>query len=150
MINSALLKIGAGVTTLLAGGSVALLSPSSPAVAYSSPPLFLDVSIQSPAHLVAKGAAVTIPLTVICTAPSAPENFVDVQITQRSGNKVASGWDYAYLGCTGSRQQITITVSAASATRFSKGPAYVTARIVGCTDYFCGQEYNDATIQIVS
>jgi hypothetical protein len=148
MINSALLKIGAGAAALLAGASVALLSPSSPAVAYSSPPLNLDVSIQSPAHLVAKGAAVTIPLTVICNSPYGAS--VEVQITERAGNKVASGQAYVNTGCTGSRQQITVTVQDSSAIRFSKGTAYVTAQIYGCTYYTCGQENNNATIQVVS
>jgi hypothetical protein len=147
MINTALLKIGGGVSALLAGGGVALLSPASPAVAYSSPPLFLDVSIQSPAHLVARGAAVTIPVTTTC---SSREAYLSIQITERVGKKVASGSKYVTVGCTGSRQQTIVTVPASSSTVFSKGTAYVTASLTGCASYFCGEEYNDATIQIAS
>ena len=148
MINTALLKIGAGTTALLAGGGVALLSPSSPAVAYSSPPLFLDVSIQSPAHLVARGAAVAVPVTTICSGTT--EAYLWVQVTERVGKKVASGSKYLTVGCTGSRQQTTVTVPASSATVFSKGTAYVTATLDGCTYYFCGEENNSATIQIAA
>jgi hypothetical protein len=147
MINTALLKIGAGTTALLAGGAVALLSPSSPAVAYSSPPLFLDVSIQSPAHLVARGAAVTIPITTTCSGSQA---YLSVQITERVGKKVASGSTFLTVGCTGSRQQLAVTVPASSSTVFSKGTAYVTASLTGCTYSFCGEENNSATIQVAS
>lgn len=148
MINTALLKIGAGAGALLAGGGVALLSPSSPAAAYSSPPLFLDVSIQSPAHLVARGAAVAVPVTTICSGTN--QAYLQVQVTEKVGKKVASGSKYVTVGCTGSRQQTTVTVPAASGTAFGKGAAYVTATIDGCTYYFCGEENNNATINITS
>ncbi len=147
MINTALLKVGAGATALLAGGGLALLSPSSPAAAYSSPPLYLDISIQSPAHLVARGAAVTVPITTTCNSGQA---YVRVTVTERVGKKVATGTGYATVGCTGSRQQNTVTVSASSATAFSKGSAYVAADIDGCSYYFCGEENNSATIKIAS
>lgn len=148
MINTALIKTGAGATALLAGGGVALLSPASPAVAYSSPPLFLDVSIQSPAHLVAKGAAVAVPVTTTCSGTS--QAYLQVQVTEKVGKKVASGSKYVTVGCTGSRQQTTVTVPAASNIAFSKGTAYVTATIDGCAYYFCGSENNNATIKITS
>jgi len=147
MINAALLKVGAGATALLAGGGFALLSPSSPAVAYSSPPLFLDISIQSPAHLVARGAAVTVPITTSCNSGQA---YVRVEVTERVGKKVASGYQYVTVGCTGSRQQSTVTVPSNTSTVFSKGTAYVTATIDGCSSYFCGEENNSATIKIAS
>lgn len=148
MINTALIKLGAGATALLAGAGVALFSPSSPAVAYSSPPLFLDVSIQSPAHLVAKGAAVAVPVTTICSGTT--QAYLQVQVTERVGKKVASGSKYVTVGCTGSRQQTIVTVPSTSGTVFSKGSAYAVAYLDGCAYYFCGEENNNATIKITS
>ena len=39
------IKIGTAAAAIATGGGFALALPSSPAVAYSSPPLFLDISI---------------------------------------------------------------------------------------------------------
>ena len=62
-----LLKAGIGAAALAAGGGFAVFGSASPAVAYSSPPLFLDISIQSPATLVAHGAAVQVPVKLSCS-----------------------------------------------------------------------------------
>lgn len=140
------IKLGSAAAAIAAGGGFALALPSSPAVAYSSPPLFLDVSVQSPAHLVAKGSAISVPVIVTCNAQQAN---VTLRVTEKLGNKAATGSSYSTVGCTGGHQTVLITVPANSGVAFAKGSAYAVADIYGCTsNYVCGQDEASATIQI--
>lgn len=134
-------------TALVGAGAVlALLSTSSPAVGYYSGGLFLDVAVQSPAHLVAKGAAVTVPVQVTCTANG--DAYVSVQVTERVGNKIANGYASTSVSCTGGYQTLLLTVPASGARRFAKGQAVASADIFGCTRTFCGSEQSQSTIRI--
>jgi len=74
------------VVAIVAGGVLAVFAASGPAVAFFSGGLFLDVHVESPATLVARGAAVDVPLEVTCNA--SPNAFVSVTVTQRSGSGV--------------------------------------------------------------
>jgi hypothetical protein len=141
------IKIGTAVAALATGGGLALALPSSPAVAYSSPPLFLDISIQSPAHLVAKGASVSVPVIVTCNSFG---TYIDLRVTEKVGNKVATGYDnYIPVSCNGGHQTLLVTVPASAGVAFAKGTAYAVADISGCAgNYVCGQETASATIQI--
>jgi uncharacterized protein (DUF58 family) len=58
-------------------GLLALFATSGPAVAFFSGGLFLDVQVDSPARLLARGAAIEVPLEVTCNAVGT----VDVQVT---------------------------------------------------------------------
>jgi hypothetical protein len=139
-------KLGVAAAAVTAGGVAAMLSPASPAVAFFSPPLFLDVQVESPARLVARGAAVEVPLEVTCT--SEEPAFVDVSVTQRVGNKIARGFGNARVGCTRQGQQIRVTVTAFSSNAFRTGTAFAEATIFGCAPTFCGSESDAETIEI--
>jgi hypothetical protein len=140
-----MIKLGTTAAALAAGGGFAVFSPSSTAVAYSSPPIFVDISVQSPGTLVARGAAVSVPLVVTCNTP---QGFVDVQISEKVGNKTATGYTSTQVGCIGGHETILVTVPARSGPAFAKGSAYVVADISGCTYYTCGSETSSATIRI--
>ena len=142
-------KIAALVVALIAGGVFALFATSGPAVAFFSGGLFLDVQVQSPATLVARGAAVDVTLEVTCNA--APRTaFVQVVVTQKAGSGVARGTGSTSIGCTGSGQQIVVRVLANAGKTFKQGTAVVTAEVFGCTADFetCGTESDSETIQI--
>lgn len=128
------------------GAALALLSPASSAVAYYSGGLFLDVTVQSPAHLVAKGAAVTVPVQVTCNATQ--QAFVSVQLTEAIGKKIATGYGGANVGCTGGHQNLLLTVVASGGQKpFAAGRAFATANLFGC-DTVCASETANATITI--
>ena len=78
-----------GVALALVSGAVGALvtGPSTPALGFISGGLILEVTIDSPATLVARGAAVDVPVTVLCTADFA---FLDVQVTERVGSSLKS------------------------------------------------------------
>jgi hypothetical protein len=147
-MNPLLLKAGIGATALALGGGFAVLSPASPAVAYSSPGLNLDISVSGPATLVAKGAAVRVPVTVTCSTGT---EFTQVflSVTEVVGRKTAAGSNSVAVGCTGSRENLVITVSSGNGNAFATGKAYVAADIQGCTRTQCGDENNSATIKVV-
>ena len=140
------IKVATAVVAVLLGDLLALFAGSGPAVAFFSGGLFLDVQVNSPATLVAKGAAVVVPVEVTCNATGTA--FVDVTVTQKSGSGVAQGFGSTSVGCTGSGEQITVLVRATGAKTFKKGDAVATAEIFGCNNVTCGSETDSEVIQI--
>ena len=136
----------AALVAILAGASFALFAPSGPAVAFSSGGLFLDVQVESPAHLVSRGAAVDVPLEVTCNATGSVDVFVSV--SQKAGSGVAQGFGSTRVGCTGSGQQITVRVQASGGKTFKQGTAVANAQIFGCNRVTCGSETDSEVIQL--
>ena len=136
----------AALVAILAGASFALFAPSGPAVAFSSGGLFLDVQVESPAHLVSRGAAVDVPLEVTCNATGSVDVFVSV--SQKAGSSVAQGFGHTSVGCTGSGQQITVRVQASGGKTFKQGTAVASAEIFGCGTRVCGNETDSEVIAI--
>jgi hypothetical protein len=131
---------------LLAAGSFTLFAPAGPAVAFSSGGLFIDVQVEEPAHLVARGAAVDVPLEITCNA-SRVEVFVTV--TQRVSKGVAAGSGFASFGCTGGGQDVTVRVRASAAGKaFIRGNAVIEAEAFGCNTRLCGSETDSETVQL--
>jgi hypothetical protein len=135
-----------GAILALSGLAIAAvaLGPVSSAVGFFSGGLALDVQIQSPALLVARGAAIDVPLEIVCTSETAE---LHVQVTQRVGSgKIAQGETFQQITCEGDLQQVTVRVFATGAA-FKKGTAVVQAEIFGCLDG-CGSESDTAEIAI--
>jgi hypothetical protein len=149
-MNPLMIKLGTTAAALAIGGGFAVLSPSSQASAFYSPPLFLDVTIGSPANLVSHGAAVSVPVTVTCNADDGA--YLSLSLREKVGNKVAGGSTSTNVSCSGGHETFLVTVPASSAVAFAKGSAYADAYIYGCkqlnNDYTCGQETGSATIRI--
>ena len=133
---------------VLLGALVAAVVPASSAVAFLSPPQTWDVTVQQPVTLQARGAAVSVPVQVTC--PTGAFASVEVSVTQRSGSSVVSGSRSREVSCSGSPQQLTVNVLAASGSRvFKKGPAFVEAVLFGCGGYTCGVMDSDGrTVEI--
>jgi len=144
MIRTRLGKLAGVAVALVAGGTFALLSQQ-PAVAFFSGGLFLDVQPQSPGTLVARGAAVDVPVEVTCNA-----QFADlrVELTQRVGKDIASGFGYTELACTGGHQRLLVRLTTFGGKAFTKGTAVATADIFGCGSFTCGEETGSATITL--
>jgi hypothetical protein len=140
------IRAATAVVAILLGGLLALFATSGPAVAFFSGGLFLDVQVQSPARLVARGAAVDVPLEVTCSGTSAADVYVTV--SQKSGSGVAQGFGYTSVGCTGSGQQVTVRVPASGGKTFKQGTAVVSAEIFGCGRRVCGSETDSEVIDI--
>jgi len=149
MRTSVRTRVAAAVVALTAGGVLALFASAGPAVAFFSGGLFLDVQVESPASLVARGAAVDVPLEVTCNA-SPNSAFIQVTVTQRAGSGIAQGTAFDNVGCTGSGQQVRVRVQATGGKAFKQGTAVASAEIFGCTPNFftCGSETDSEIIQI--
>jgi hypothetical protein len=139
-------KVAAALVALAAGALLALFASSGPAVAFFSGGLFLDVQVESPARLVARGAAVDVPVEVTCNATGSA--FVQVSVTQKAGSGVAQGFGSTEVGCTGSGQQVTVRVQASGGKTFKQGTAVASAEIFGCRPGICGNETDSETISI--
>lgn len=132
---------------LAAGAALALLSPAAPALASDSG-LNLAVTVQSPATLVARGAAVDVALTVTCDVQD-PSAYV--KLNQRVGNWLATGEGWLQLpACTGSPQRVVVRVMAQGDRPFSIGTALAAASVGGCDETWsiCGSENANETIKI--
>jgi hypothetical protein len=139
-------KLGA-VLAIVIGGAVAALGPSVPALAFFSGGLFLDVQAETPATLVARGAAVDVPIEVTCNAPT-PAG-VTVVLTQRVNGGIAQGHGSTQVGCTGSHQRITIRVTAnAAGQAFRAKNAVADSSIFGCNETLCGEEQDSTVIKV--
>jgi hypothetical protein len=134
------------VVAILLGGLLALFSTAGPAVGFFSAGLFLDVQVESPARLLARGAAIEVPLEVTCSGTGTVDLFVSV--SQRSGSGVAEGGAFESVPCSGSGEQVTVTVQATGGKVFKKGTAVVTAEIFGCNEAVCGSETDTEVIEI--
>jgi hypothetical protein len=133
---------------LLAAASLAVLAPAGPAVAFSSGGLFLDVQAEAPAHLVAGGASVDVPLEITCGGVRGTVD-VYVTVTQRVGKGIASGFGYEDFGCSGGGQDVTVRVRADSAGKaFMRGNAVVDAEVFGCGTRVCGSETDSETVRL--
>ena len=139
-------RLAAAVVAIILGSVLALFATTGPAVAFFSGGLFLDVQVESPAHLVARGAAVDVPLEVTCNATGTAD--VVVSVTQKAGSGVAEGFGFATVGCTGSGQQITVRVRASGGKTFKQGTAVASAEIFGCNNVTCGSETDSEVIEI--
>jgi hypothetical protein len=140
------LKVGFAAAAVTAGVACAMTIPAGPAVAYYSGGLFLDIVAQSPATLLAKGAAVDIPLEYTCNAQSP---YITVSVSQRvADGDLATGSANVQVACTGAHQRTIVTVPASGTKAFIRGNAFVASGISGCLPNFtnCGAEYNNATV----
>jgi hypothetical protein len=131
---------------LAAGSALALLSPAAPASAFDFEGLYLHLALQSPATLVARGAAVDVSIDVTCNSTNSA--FLDTFLNERVGNRIVTGHGYTYVTCTGSLQRAVVRVVLGSGTPFARGIAVATANLYGCTETTCGQETDDTTIEI--
>ncbi|HEY3607353.1 MAG TPA: hypothetical protein VGL06_07615 [Pseudonocardiaceae bacterium] len=147
MIRNSRIKAAIAAVTILGATGAALLVPASPAVAFSSGGLVLDVAIQSPAHLLANGAAIAQPVQYTCFGTNNAQ--VEVSVTERvSGGAIATGNGIlSNPVCTGEIQTTKIDIVASGARAFTKGSAFATASIFGCAN-FCGNETDNRTIAI--
>jgi hypothetical protein len=139
-------KVATAAVAILLGGLLTVFATSGPAVGFFSAGLFLDVQVESPARLLARGAAIEVPLEVTCNATGSVDLFVSV--SQRSGSGVAEGFAFESVPCSGSGEQVTVTVQATGGKVFKKGSAVVTAEVFGCNEAICGSETDTEVIQI--
>ena len=148
MTRSLRAKLAAAALAVATGGGIAAVVPASPAVAFFSPPLFLDVVVESPAHLVARGAGVQVPVEVTCNPGVIAD--LSVSVTQNVNGRIARGFGFASVGCTGSHQRVLVTAVAQQGRAFTTGRALAQGFVSGCVPSVCGSERDERTIRIRS
>jgi hypothetical protein len=141
----ALSKIVA-VVAIAVGGAVAFALPAGADVSSLSPAIG-GVRIESPAVLEARGAAVTVSVTIVC-APGA-SGGLSLEVAQRVGSEVTHGFNSMQLPpCTGSFQNLSISVTAQDRA-FRKGTAFASASMFLCDFTGCRNLQDQREIAIV-
>ncbi|WP_157744855.1 hypothetical protein [Micromonospora coxensis] len=99
------------------------------------------------ATLAARGVAVDVTITVVCTAGRS--GGVEVIVRQRSGSGVAHGSGWAPVTCTGEPQEVTARVAAqADGEIFRPGETLVTAGFELCDQDACEYPRIDDTVRV--
>jgi hypothetical protein len=144
----------AAVTIAGTTAAAMLLIPATPAVAYSSGGITLDVVVQSPAHLIAKGAAVGVTVQYTCDDVNTTDltySFLNLNLTERvsGGDIAAGGVSIGNLVCTGEIESATFDVTASGPRAFGKGSAYASTDLQICDDFIeCATDIQSTTIKI--
>jgi hypothetical protein len=129
------------------GGGLAFAVPVLPAVGQVSPPAVVSVEVGDEASLVARGAAVLVPVEIRC--PAGSTGFLSVRVTQRAGSRIASGvGSTSDFVCTGATQTVEVLVPAQDQA-FKKGAAIADASLFVCGPTFCGSVSDTENIEIV-
>ena len=141
------LKSRGAVLTVLGGAVLAAILPVSAAVAFDSSPNTWQVELASTAGLEARGAAVSVPVTVQCPYYYS-STFVSVTLTQRQGSSTVSSSGSTGVPCSGTPSGQTVFVVVESGQRvFKKGPAAAVAVISPC-QYCTPMDADSRTITI--
>jgi len=136
------LKSRGAVLTVLGGAVLAAILPVSAAVAFDSSPDTWQVQLASTAGLEARGAAVSVPVTVQCPYYYSSAG-VSVTLTQRQGTSTVSASGSTTVHCTGTPSGDTVYVVVESGQRvFKKGTAAAVAAISPCQ--YCGSMDTDS------
>jgi hypothetical protein len=96
-------------------------------------------------RVVAKGAAVIVPVEVACEAGE--HGFFDVRLTQARGRHVATGFGFEEVDCTGTTQVVEVLVSANDGA-FKKGVAVAEASLFVCGEFSCDMVEDTEVIRL--
>lgn len=101
--------------------------PALSAVGQSSPPASA-VQLGSTATLIAKGVGVQVPVQVTCPADVFEPATLSVGLSEKAGKGIVQGGGSTSVTCTGSSQNVVVTVSA-GVKAFKAGTALATASL---------------------
>lgn len=142
------------VVRIMLVGTVGLTVATVPILpAFAQPTVTLHVG--QPGTLVARGAAVEVPLDYSCSA-DATFASLNLSITERvGGNETATGSGFtSELTCDGSEHTALVVATptnGGSGNAFRKGEALAQGHLLGCdpSGFPCGEVSSDGVIQIV-
>ena len=132
-------KVGlVGIVVTGGGVAAALLGPAGPAVGQSSQPIQVQIQVNQPATVAAKGAAVDVSVTSECSAPPGTTASVSVGFTERAaGGVLAIGAGGTTIECTGTSQTTPVVATAEPGSKpFKRGTALMNASIFACAPPF--------------
>lgn len=151
----------AGLPVACGAAAAAVLGPAGPAVGQSSPPIQVQIQVNSPATLVAQGAGVNVSVTASCSGLRVTSGFVVVGLTERVGSDIAYGYSgEPTIDCTGASQTFEVLVIAGNtgpsglpegpSKAFAKGVAIANANVNACTPdgRSCASQQVEPTIKI--
>lgn len=136
-------RLKAAIAALtVTGATVAAMSiAASPAVAFSSGGLVLDITVQAPGQIIASGGAVLVPVGYVCTGSFAQ---LSVSINEATEAGIAFGTGFADAPvCDGDQHNVQIDVPA-NGQAYKPGAAAAFGTLSGCLN-FCAQQTDNRT-----
>lgn len=115
---------------LIMAPMAAFAGPSTPATAGTAQAAPSALDVDNKAKISARGAAIRIPYSYLCTAGW--EGNLSVQVVQALGNDLASGYGNKSVKCSGDKKNASLYLQVAAyqgARPFAPGPASVSASL---------------------
>jgi hypothetical protein len=135
----------AAVVAIAAGAVGALALPAGADVSALSPPI-AGVQVGSPASLGARGAVVTVPVTVLCVPGGTAD--LALEVTEAVNNKLARGFGAAGpITCNGAFQTVQVIVTSVTVP-FRRGPAFAVGSLSVCDPTGCLSARDQREIRI--
>jgi hypothetical protein len=142
---------GAAAAIALGPAGLAVGQSSAPTVGQSSQPIQVQLVVNSPARLVARGAGVDVSATVSCSGQFVISGSVTVNVTEKVGKNLATGYGETGFDCMGGTAQNVEVLAIANpgGKAFVKGSAIVQATMSACAvNGPCGGQSVQPTIKI--
>ncbi len=141
---------GAAAAVGLGPAGLAVGQSSAPTVGQSSPPIQVQVAVNSPATLVARGAGVDVNTTVTCSGQFVISGSVSITVTEKVGKDFATGYGETGFDCTGTAQNVEVlAIAEPGGKAFDEGSATAQASISACAvNGPCGGQEVQPTIKI--
>ena len=127
--------------TVVAACTLGLLSAATPALA--------DATVVSVGDgtLLAKGAAVSIPVTYTCAVGESWS--LDAQLSQKiSQGRITKGGTQVGTNCTGANETVNLSISPEGQLAFKSGSGLLHVTVFSCGDQGCQFTSSDYTISI--
>jgi hypothetical protein len=134
----------------VAAGLGLVLSAAAPALSAAAEPSSVTARLGESAALIAKGAAVEIPVVYTCS-PDASWGGIDLFVTERvPGQRAAEGWASTFGAvCDGTEHTSAVTVPTSNGIAFHSGTAVVQGSLHACDqDGYCTYAPLSGTIDV--
>ncbi len=126
------------------GGNGGMLSL---AVDVQPPPPIIDVTVDPVARFNSRTGSATVTGTVTCSGSGVEFAFIDVQLSQRVGRFIVSGFGSAEVSCDGETHAWSAEVFGQNGL-FKGGKAAAVTIGVACDPFQCGETFQETTVRL--
>jgi len=111
------------------------------------PPPSVDVTVDPVATFDSQTGSATVTGTVTCSGTDIEFAFIDVQLSQRVGRFIVSGFGSTGFACDGTTQDWSVEVFGQNGL-FKGGKAASLTFAVACDPFQCGEDFEERTIRL--
>ena len=107
----------------------------------------MEVTVDPVGHFDSQTGGATVTGTVTCTGDDVEFSFLDVQLRQRVGRVVISGFGSTDFACDGTTHEWSVEIISENGV-FKGGKAANVTFAAACNAFDCGEAFVETTIQL--